>query len=152
MNCRECQRDMSPCLDGRLPSGRRSVVMEHLEACEECAKLWGEFQQAQELVLRMPVRPVSPDFHTRLWERIKAGEGTPQAVFAEPMPLATKARYVLIGAAAAALLLVFINGWMPATGGSTDTEFVADPEPFGDPSVLMASDNSFPFVPSMLAD
>ncbi len=143
MNCRECQRDMSPCLDGRLPSGRRSVVMEHLEACEECTKLWGEFQQAQELVLRMPVRPVSPDFHTRLWERIKAGEGTPQAVFAEPMPLAAKARYVLIGAAAAALLLVFINGWMPGTGEGTPEER----DTAGTSRVLTTpdADGSFPF-------
>lgn len=148
MNCRECQRDMSPCLDGRLPSGRRSVVMEHLEACEECAKLWSEFQQAQELVLRMPVRPVSPDFHTRLWERIKAGEGTPPAVFAEPMPLATKVRYVLTGAVAAALLLVFINGWMPGSGEGTpgDVENVAD---FGEKPP--AFDNSFPFDPPVWA-
>lgn len=107
--------------------------------------LWGEFQEARELVLRMPVRPVSPDFHTRLWERIKAGEGTPPAVFAEPMALATKARYVLTGAAAAALLLVFINGWMPATGGSTGEEIVRTD------LIPPVSDGSFPFDPPMLA-
>ena len=113
MNCRECQRDMSQCLDGRLPSGRRTAVIQHLETCEECNQLWGEFQQAQELVLRLPVRQVSPEFHQRLWERIKAGEGTREAVFNEPMPLLTKARYVFVGAAAAALMLVMLNGWSP---------------------------------------
>ena len=146
MNCRQCQSDMSQCLDGRLPSGRRTAVMQHLETCEECGQLWSEFQQAQELVLRLPVSRVSPDFHARLWERIKAGEGTPEAVFNEPMPLSTKARYVFTGAAAAALLLVALNGWVPGTGGSgapDDRELIA--------GLTASVSDPMPFVPQMVA-
>ncbi len=147
MNCRECQRDMSPCLDGRLPSGRRSVVMQHLKTCEECNQLWGEFQRAQELVLRLPVRGVGPDFHQRLWDRIKAGEGSPEAVFREPMPWLTKSRYVFTGAAAVALLLVMLNGWFPGTRQGSlleDSELITGltPTPVSE---------SKPLVPAMLA-
>ncbi len=146
MNCRDCQRDMSQCLDGRLPSGRRTAVMQHLETCEECSQLWSEFRQAQELALRLPVTRVSPDFHARLWERIKAGEGTPEAVFNEPMPLSTKARYVFTGAAAAALLLVVLNGWVPGTGGSTAGD---DGELFG--GFTLATSEPMPFEPQLVA-
>ena len=146
MNCRECQRDLSPCLDGRLPSGRRTAVTQHLEDCEECTQLWREMQQAQELVLRLPRHPVSPGFHTRLWDRIKAGEGTPEAVFSEPMPLVTKARYVLTGAAAAALMLVFLNGWASPTGGGQD---IVDP---GEPPIVgQFTGDPMPLIPPALA-
>src|SRR5262249_32247088 len=57
-------------------------------------------------VLRLARQPVSRDFRESLFERIGAGEGTPPAVFQETVPLPTKIRYVLTGAAAAALVLV----------------------------------------------
>lgn len=109
MNCRTSQFELSQCLDGRLASGRRSAVMDHVESCDACAHFWGELQRAQNLVLRMPRQRVSGDFHERLFERIQSGEGTPEAVFHEPVPMATKVRYVLTGAAAAAAVLVAVG-------------------------------------------
>ena len=106
MNCRTCQHELSQCLDGRLPSGRRTAVMQHADDCPQCAAFWAELQQAQEMVLRLPRQHVGPEFREGLWERIQSGEGTPPAVFQEPVPLQTKVRYLLTGAAAAALLLV----------------------------------------------
>ena len=47
MNCTTCRYELSQCLDGRLPSGRRTVVMQHAETCEACGQFWAELQAAQ---------------------------------------------------------------------------------------------------------
>ncbi|MCA8965709.1 MAG: hypothetical protein H6838_03545 [Planctomycetes bacterium] len=106
MNCNSCRFELSQCLDGRLPSGRRAVVMHHVDECAGCATYWDELQAAQELVLRLPSQGVGHDFRDRLWARIQAGEGTPEAVFREPIAVMTKVRYALTGAAAAAAVLL----------------------------------------------
>ncbi len=105
MNCNTCRYELSQCLDGRLPSGRRAVVMQHADDCAECGVFWAELQAAQRLTLQLPRTRVSADFRDALWDRIKAGEGTPAAVFREPVALVTKVRYALTGAAAAAVVL-----------------------------------------------
>jgi hypothetical protein len=106
MNCPTCRFELSQCLDGRLPSGRRALVMEHADACAECGTFWLELQAAQQLTLQLRRSRVGPDFRDSLWARIQAGEGTPEAVFHEPMPLVAKLRYALTGAAAAAAALL----------------------------------------------
>ncbi|MBX3463672.1 MAG: zf-HC2 domain-containing protein [Planctomycetes bacterium] len=106
MNCNQRRYELSQCLDGRLPSGRRTLVMEHLEQCGDCLAFWTDLQAAQRLVLQLPQERVGAGFREQLWERIHAGEGTPEAVFHEPVPLATKLRYALTGAAAAAAALL----------------------------------------------
>ena len=106
MNCNTCRYELSMCLDGRLPSGRRSVVMQHVDDCAACATFWAELQAAQRLALLLPREKVSEGFRDQLWERIRAGEGTPDAVFREPVPLLAKVRYAMTGAAAAAAVLV----------------------------------------------
>lgn len=40
MNCNTCRFELSQCLDGRLASGRRAIVMQHAADCEECAAFW----------------------------------------------------------------------------------------------------------------
>ena len=106
MNCNTCRFELSQCLDGRLPSGRRATVLQHVDACAPCAEYWTEMQAAQQLVLRVPRLQVGADFRDRLWARIQAGEGTPDAVFREPISWLTKTRYALTGAAAAAAVLL----------------------------------------------
>ncbi len=106
MNCNTCRYELSQCLDGRLPSGRRATVLAHAEACDACGQFWNELQAAQQLTLSLHEPQVNGDFRDSLWERIHAGEGTPDAVFVEPVPAWTKVRYALTGAAAAAALLV----------------------------------------------
>lgn len=105
MNCTTCRYELSQCLDGRLPSGRRALVMQHVQQCGDCETFWNELQAAQRLVLQLPSERVSEHFREQLWERIRAGEGSPEAVFREPVPIATKLRYAFVGAAAAALVL-----------------------------------------------
>src|SRR5262245_21241802 len=109
MNCSTCRYELSQCLDGRLPSGRRAIVMRHVETCAVCSTFWTDLQAAQNLTLRLAKMPVSEGFRERLWERISAGEGTPAAVFHEPVPLLTKFRYAVTGAAAAAVILVGVT-------------------------------------------
>lgn len=121
MNCNTCRYELSQCLDGRLPSGRRTVVMQHADECAECGTFWAELQAAQRLTLQLPRTRVSADFRDSLWERIKAGEGTPAAVFREPVALVTKVRYALTGAAAAAVVL-WGAMWLRADGAPSRDE------------------------------
>lgn len=138
MNCTTCQYELSMCLDGRLPSGRRSVVMNHVDGCEACAKFWSELQAAQKLALLLPRERVSDGFREQLWERIRAGEGTPEAVFHEPVPLLAKVRYVLTGAAAAAVVLVcakFLRDDAKVAPPEEQRVAAVDPRPAPAPSV-----------------
>jgi hypothetical protein len=106
MNCTTCRYELSQCLDGRLPSGRRGLVMQHVEDCDDCGTFWSELQAAQKLVLQLPRERVGDGFRDQLFERIRSGEGTPEAVFREPVPTLAKVRYAFTGAAAAAAVLV----------------------------------------------
>ncbi|MEC7583795.1 MAG: hypothetical protein VYE77_05715 [Planctomycetota bacterium] len=106
MNCRTCRHEISESLDGRLPSGRRKIIMGHLRSCEPCLQFWKELQSAQKLVMQLPRQRTSSGFREQLFERIKTGEGTPEAVFLEPIPMAKKIRYAMTGAAAAAAVLI----------------------------------------------
>jgi len=109
MNCNTCRYELSQCLDGRLPSGRRAVVMQHVESCEACDGFWSELQAAQALTMRLRPASVSSGFRDQLWERIHAGEGTPDAALHDTLTTWTKVRYTLTGAAAAALLLTTLT-------------------------------------------
>ncbi len=113
MNCRTAHYELSLCLDGRLASGKRALLMEHVDGCPPCAAMWKELQAAQSLALRLPKQRVSSGFRDQLWERIQSGEGTPEAVFREPVPLASKVRYILAGAAAAAAVLLALDVLQP---------------------------------------
>ena len=106
MNCRTCQYDLSQCLDGRLPSGRHKIVMEHVDECGRCWQFWSELRRAQQLTQQLPRQRTDQSFREQLFARIDTGEGTPAAVFLEPIPAAKKIRYVMTGAAAAAAVLV----------------------------------------------
>lgn len=119
MNCTTCRYELSQCLDGRLPSGRRALVMQHATQCDDCGTFWAELQAAQQLTLRLQRPRVSGDFRESLWQRIQAGEGTPDAVFHEPVPMLAKLRYALTGAAAAAAALLCVTWLGPKDEGLT---------------------------------
>ncbi|MBZ0150620.1 MAG: hypothetical protein K8J09_03740, partial [Planctomycetes bacterium] len=109
MNCSTCRFELSQCLDGRLASGRRAIVLQHAETCAACGAFWKELQAAQRLTLQLQHPKVGDDFRDGLWARIRAGEGTPEGVFHDGVPLLTKLRYGLTGAAAAAVALLFVT-------------------------------------------
>jgi hypothetical protein len=145
MNCRTCHYELSQCLDARLPSGRRAIVMQHVEACAKCAKFWDELQQAQKLVLQLPRHRTGGDFRAQLFARIEAGEGTPPAVFQEPVPMMTKFRYALTGAAAAAAVLAamtFARSDAPKTDISPSIASASAVDTQRNPRALVARDHS----------
>lgn len=159
MNCRTAHYELSLCLDGRLPSGKRALLMEHVDGCEPCAAIWKDLQAAQSLALRLPKQRVSSGFRDQLWERIQSGEGTPDAVFREPVPLASKVRYLLAGAAAAAAVLFALDVLQPApdkvrgaSDNATQPRLVARGETMpaeNQPSAAFAS--LAPLTPDLLA-
>ncbi len=141
MNCNTCRYELSQCLDGRLPSGRRAQVLAHAEHCDACGQFWLDLQAAQKLTLSLRSDEVGPTFREGLWERIHAGEGTPDAIFAEPVATWTKVRYVITGAAAAAALLVGVSLLRPAPprapasterADATSTQVRTEPAPEAD--------------------
>ena len=111
MRCSQSEHLLSLNLDGRLSSGQRRALTDHLTQCGTCQNTDKELNAARELALSLPVQHVSGGFREELWQRIRAGEGTPEAVFREPVPLATKLRYFGTGAAAAGLL-IFAAHWL----------------------------------------
>lgn len=86
-------------------------MMQHVATCDGCSTFWSELQAAQRLTLQLPRVRLGEGFHEELWERIRAGEGTPEAVFHEPVPVLAKVRYALTGAAAAAAVLACMT-WL----------------------------------------
>jgi hypothetical protein len=152
MNCSTCRFELSQCLDGRLPSGRRAIVMQHAGECSDCGTFWTELQAAQQLTLQLRQPRIGSDFRESLWARIQAGEGTPDAVFHEPVPLVVKLRYALTGAAAAAAALLCAT-WL-APGDAPSTQVVAKAEPLPGNSLAGGSlpgspvpSKSMPLVP-----
>ncbi len=109
MNRTRIEQELSLHLDGRLPSGRREKLLAHLAESEDTERLWEEMQSAQELALQLPGHEIGREFHDTLWKRIRSGEGTPEAVFREPVPLTTRLRYVATGAAAAAAAIACLQ-------------------------------------------
>ncbi|MCA8941484.1 MAG: zf-HC2 domain-containing protein, partial [Planctomycetes bacterium] len=139
MSCSRFHFLLSLNLDGRLSSARRESLLDHLAECSACAHLADEMREAQQLALSLPHERISSGFHESLWERIQAGEGSPEATFHEPVPLTTRLRYVATGAAAAALFLVALNSIAPTepeqpadTIGQPRTETVASAAPVAD--------------------
>jgi len=109
MHCRTCQHELSEYLDGRLASGRRALVLDHLASCEPCTKFWADLERTRNVASRLSQHRVGADFRTRLFARMEAGEGTPPAVFAEPVSIGARVRYMFAGAAAAAAVLAIAS-------------------------------------------
>ena len=84
---------------------------------------------------------MSENFRESLWERVQAGEGTPDAVFREPVPLFAKLRYALTGAAAAAAALLCVT-WFGPRDLEPSPHTVAALQPRGDAPNKAASPNS----------
>lgn len=103
------EHELSQFLDGRLPSGRREQLLERIAEDPEAARLLEEMEQAQALAQSLSMPRVGRSFSESLWQRIRSGEGTPEAVFREPLPLWTKARYVASGALAAAAMIAAVH-------------------------------------------
>ena len=126
MSCQNYQLELSKCLDGRLSSARRREVMAHTDHCPRCALAWEEMQEAQSLVFRLEQPSVSAGFRTAVWDRVQSGEGTPEVLLNERISWATKCRYGMVGAAAAALLLVTYSYWStPSAAPITSGESLA---------------------------
>ncbi len=119
MGCRAREYEMSLSLDGRLPSGQRSALLRHIAQCPTCSATWESMKAAQDAALDLPSYDVGAEFRDMLHHRIASGEGAPEAVYHDPVPARAKVRYLLSGAAAAALLIMGINLVLPQ-GESTD--------------------------------
>lgn len=106
MRCNQAQFLISLNLDGRLASGQRQLLLAHLDECEACNRLQGELEAGQAMALGLPEVKVSTGFREQLWDRIRAGEGSPDAIFHEPIPFATKLTWFATGAVAAGLMIL----------------------------------------------
>ena len=149
------ERELSLHLDGRLPAARRDALVERLFEDDDTARLQAEMERAQELALSLPRERVGAAFSETLWQRIRAGEGTPEAVFREPVSTATKLRYVAAGAVAAAALMFLLRPWLTPPADAAIPELhngqptvVAD----GVLTIPVAQDAEIPVDPPLVAD
>jgi anti-sigma factor RsiW len=122
MDRKRLEQELSLHLDGRLPSGRRERLLDQLDDDDDAGRLLAEMEHAQALARSLPSSTVGAGFTEDLWQRIRSGEGTPDAVFREPLPWIVKARYVLTGAAAAAIVLIAASLAADAFRGPTDID------------------------------
>lgn len=143
MDRKRIERELSLHLDGRLPSGRREAILDHLADDPESARVFAEMDRASELARSLPGQVVSPNFARDLWDRVRSGEGTPDASFREPLPLLVKTRYVLAGAAAAALVILGVNLF-----ARTTTPLTAPSEVTGQLASGSPTERSIPEAPS----
>ena len=97
---------------------------------------------AQTAVLGLGEHRVSPNFRDDVWERIHAGEASPEILLQEPVSPATKFRYGLLGAAAAAVFLVALNLMDPTSPG----------DPLDPTEVAELDSVKTPLTPATLAD
>jgi len=142
MTCNSYQYQLSLHLDGRLSSAGRHALMRHLDDCSSCQNLWQEMQRAQDLALSLPAQSVGSAFRETLLDRIRSGEGTPEAVFHAPVPKLVKLRYLASGAAAAAVIILSLN-WF------SDLESVPQGNGKGLKPIEQSGSNSFA---NLLAD
>ncbi len=140
------EHELSEFLDGRLPSGRREQVLDRLADDPDAARQLRDLEAAQALARDLPAQAVGTDFTDTLWERIRAGEGSPDAVFRTPLPWTAKVRYVATGAAAAAAILALANFAGPSTPGDPTPERLA-----AAPAEEARSGGLRPYEPSLLA-
>lgn len=117
--------ELSQFLDGRLPSGRKELLLDRIDADPEAARLLVEMEAAQELARSLPSLRTGSGFTEALWERIRSGEGTPEAVFRDPVSPWVKARYVGSGALAAAAALFAFRLLQPVDPGAPPAPVVA---------------------------
>lgn len=66
MSCDHVQELISLLLDGRLPSGERGRVLEHLQACRKCDEHLAAVQEQRKELLRMDRAPMPPALSARL--------------------------------------------------------------------------------------
>ena len=80
MDCREFLKLHSEFLDERLARSDADRCEAHAATCASCARYDRVVRRGQELLRRLPATPVSPDFRTRLEQRVLQGR---DEVFAE---------------------------------------------------------------------
>jgi anti-sigma factor RsiW len=139
MDRKRLEQELSLYLDGRLPTGRRERLLEQVSEDLEAARLLTAMRAASDTARSLTPERVGPDFSRDLWERIRSGEGTPEAVFREPIASLTKLRYLLSGAAAAAaciLALSWLSREVPSAPDSTREAVVAKSAPAEPASAL----------------
>lgn len=124
MDRKRLEQELSLHLDGRLPSGRRERLLDQLDDDDDAGRLLAEMEHAQALARSLPSSTVGARIHRRPLAAVlfRLGQGTPDAVFREPLPWIVKARYVLTGAAAAAIVLIAASLAADAFRGPTDID------------------------------
>ncbi|MEZ5987563.1 MAG: hypothetical protein R3F30_00250 [Planctomycetota bacterium] len=106
MDCKRARNTMQEALDQRLKAAELKGFQEHVLACQACRQDYGRLRSLRQWTRALPQEPVARDFSARLFARIRAGEGSPDAIFAAPIPALRQARVFLSGALTAAALLL----------------------------------------------
>lgn len=106
MNCQHAQKDMGQALDRRLPQSEQRAFQEHILSCKPCRLEFDRHQKLQTWTRALPSARPAQDFSQRLFDRIQSGEGSPDGILTEPVPISRKLRIFAAGAVTAAALML----------------------------------------------
>lgn len=128
MNCQHAQKDMQKALDRRLPQSEQRAFQEHILGCKPCRLEFDRYSKLQTWTRELPVHEPSQDFSRKLFERIQSGEGSPENIDLEPVPISRKLRIFTSGAiTAAALMLGAFLIFETLKGAEPDNSIVFEP-------------------------
>jgi len=106
MNCQHAQKEMGSALDRRLPQSEQRAFQEHILACKPCRLEFDRHKKLQTWTQSLPSHKPSSDFSQRLFGRIQSGEGSPEGILLQPVPITRKLSIFAAGAVTAAALML----------------------------------------------
>jgi Putative zinc-finger len=106
MTCQQAQRDMQKALDRRLPQIEQRAFQEHILSCQSCRYDFDRYKKLQAWTHELPSSKPASNFSKRLFERIQSGEGSPEGILHQPVPILRKLHIFGSGAVTAAALLL----------------------------------------------
>ena len=72
MKCKRAQQLISLWLDGMLEGEDEGALLAHIENCQNCRRVWGDWEQIRLALRSYPSVALSPEFDKKFLSRLKA--------------------------------------------------------------------------------
>lgn len=105
MNCELYEDLVAADVDGALGDDERAAVEEHLRSCAACRNLRDAQLGIRDRLRDLPRRSAPPDLHDRV---LRALDEEPQPNAGKVVALRSRRRFLIVGAVAAALAVMFL--------------------------------------------
>lgn len=106
MECRKHESQFNDYLDGELSLKERETLQSHLKECLSCYRKWSSLHKIQEILSRLPHLDTPDHLSAVVMARLKE-----RRLRMRPWSFANLPRWLPLGAAAAAVLLIALTLW-----------------------------------------